>query len=354
MSEAITIDEVSSGELDRQKRRKRLIITVILVSVGVHLAAGLVAGAVIVARYLNPPPAVFKATRDIRVAAQEREHKMNMASFDGAAPKPVFNDKLQSTRPSKFSLPALPKIPLDQMVPLDPSALITDMVPTSFGTGGLGSGSGTGSGSGSGGNGGMGVGLKFLGIQTNAKRIVMMYDISSTVASAAAQAGMPMTRIRDETMNFINKLGINARFGLVEYARNFAHFQLELVPANDQYRAAAQEWLTTFFATDGKFPYGVPNTVTGSPGFLVALETVFKQQPEQIFIISDGSMQVGQDRGTTITADEIAAALERLQATLPQPARINFIGVGVRPETEKELRRVIQRHGGGGRYSELK
>ena len=76
MSEGIAL-ELSLEENDRRKRRRKLAITVILISLGVHIAAGLIAGAVIIARYFAAPPAEFKATRDIRVAAQEREHKMN-------------------------------------------------------------------------------------------------------------------------------------------------------------------------------------------------------------------------------------------------------------------------------------
>jgi hypothetical protein len=182
----------------------------------------------------------------------------------------------------------------------------------------------------------------------------MMYDISKTVFSAAAKAGVPFETIRDETAKFIDGLGVNVRFGMVEFARNYAFFKPELLPASDPNRAAAREWLMQHFGIDGSFPRGVPGTVTGSPGFLVALEAVFKQQPDVIFVLSDGDMQYGSDRGTTITSDEIGEALQRLQATLAQPAKIHFIGVGVKPEIERELRRVIARHGGGGKYSELK
>ncbi len=343
---AVTAAELSLEETARKTRRRKLVVTVILISLGVHIAAGIIAGAVIVARYFAAPPAEFKATRDIRVAAQEREHKMNMASFDGAAPQPVFNDRLQSIRPTAFALPQLPKLPLDQMVPLDPSSMVTDAIPTSFGAGGLGTGSGPGSGSGSGGTGGLGAGIKFLGVQTTAKRIVIMYDVAS--------AGMSMENIRDETARLIDGLGVNVRFGLVEYVRSFAVFRNELIPANDENRAAARTWLNQYFSTSGTLPRSVPNTVTGSLGFLVALEQVFKQQPDVVFVISDANMQRGSGFGQTITPAEIGDTLQRLQATLPVPAKIYFIGVGVEPETEKEMKRVITRHGGGGLYSRLK
>ena len=44
---------------------KKLIITILLVSLGVHIAAGVIAGIVVVARYFTAPPAEFKAARDI-------------------------------------------------------------------------------------------------------------------------------------------------------------------------------------------------------------------------------------------------------------------------------------------------
>ena len=337
-------------EIERKKRRRRVIVSVITISVAIHVVAGIIAGIVIVARYLTPPPAEFKAVKTVQLAAQEREHKMNMASFDGAAPKPSFNDKIQSIRPTAFALPDLPKVPLDQMLPLDPSAIVSDQVASLTGTAGLGAGTG----SGVGGMGGTGTGISFLGVSTTAKRILLMYDISVTVANAAERAGIPMTRVRDETARLIDGLGVNTRFGMVEYARNYAFFRDELLPATDPNRTAAREWLNQYFATAGTMPRGVPKMVTGSPGFLVALEASFKMQPDSIFVISDFDMQSGSGSTVQITPEAIEAALDRLQKTLAQPAKVFFLGVGIKPETERGIRRAIARHGGGGKYSDLK
>ena len=337
-------------EIERKKRRRRVIVSVITISVAIHAVAGIIAGIVIVARYLTPPPAEFKAVKTVQLAAQEREHKMNMASFDGAAPKPSFNDKIQSIRPTAFALPDLPKVPLDQMLPLDPSAIVSDQVASLTGTAGLGSGTGTGVG----GMGGTGTGISFLGVSTTAKRILLMYDVTITVAKAAERAGIPMTRVRDETARLIDGLGVNTRFGMVEFARNYAFFRDELLPATDPNRTAAREWLNQYFTTEGSMPRGVPNTVTGSPGFLVALEVAFKMQPDSIFVISDFNMQSGSGSTVQITPEAIEAALDRLQKTLPQPAKIFFLGIGVKPESERGIRRAIARHGGGGKYTELK
>lgn len=68
---------------------------------------------------------------------------MNMASLDAIAPKPTFSDKMQSSRPTAFSLPDIPNLPLDQMLPLDPSQLISDQMASLSNVEAMGSGSGT-------------------------------------------------------------------------------------------------------------------------------------------------------------------------------------------------------------------
>lgn len=346
MTSATALIEESKGV---RTRRRRLIVSVIAGAIVVHVIGGIIAAVVIVARYFQPPPATFVVQKDVRLPAKEREHKMNMSAFDAAAPKPSFNDKLQSARPTAFALPDLPKVPLDQMLPLDPSAIVSDQVTSLAGVAGLGSG-----GQGLGGMGGTGAGINFLGVNVTAKRILFMYDISVTVANAAAREGMPMTRIRDETARLLDGLGVNTRFGMCEFARNYAFFRNELLPATDPNRAAAKDWLTRYFATDGAMPRGVPNTVTGSPGFLIALEAAFKLQPDVIFIISDGDLQRGSGTTTQITPEEIERELARLQKTLPQQAKVHFIGVGMKPDIERGIRRAITRQGGGGKLTELK
>jgi hypothetical protein len=180
-----------------------------------------------------------------------------------------------------------------------------------------------------------------------------MFDISKTVAHAAAQTGVPMETIRNETSKLLDSLGAQTRFGLVQFARNYAFFQTDLVPASAQNRATAQQWLRQHFATNGFFPSGVPNTVTGSPGFLAALGAAFQLKPDALFILSDFDLQQGPSRGTQITIDQIGTHLRDLQTSLPHPAKIHCLGIGVRPETERQLRKILASHGGGGRFSPL-
>jgi len=327
--------------------RRRLIAGVVAASVGLHAAAALIAGVWVVVRHLSkpaPPPRSVTLPA-VSVPPPEPDRSRNASAFAGGAANAAFTDKIQSLRSGKIALPDLPKIPLPGMSAkwdtLPPSTLITgaDIGGAGLPGGGLGAGTGT--------------GVNFLGVQTHSKRIVLMYDVSATVARAAARAGVPMERIRDETDTLITNLGVNTRFTIVEFARNYAFFTPDLLPATKANREAAHRWLHTYFALNGSFPQNTPGTVTGSPGFLVALEAVFRLRPDAIFIISDGSMQRGQRGNDTIPLSEIEARLTQLQEALPHPAGIFFVGVGVPAEREKALRKALQHSGGRGGFTHL-
>ena len=327
--------------------KRRLIMGVVAASIGVHAAAGVFAGVWVVVRHFTrqEAPMASVVLPAVKIPPPEPERSPNPAATAGGAPRAAFADQIQALRPGKIKLPSLPKIPLPgskaSLEALPPSNLLAgaDLGGAGVPGGGLGGGTST--------------GVSFLGVHTNSKRIVLMYDVSTTVAKAAARAGVPMERIRDETATLIANLGVNTRFTLVEFARNSAFFSPELLPATKTNRAAAHRWLHTYFAVNGSFPQGTPGTVTGSPGFLVALEAVFRLQPDSVFIISDGSMQRGQRGNDTIPVAEIEASLTQFQQALPQPSGIFFIGVGVTPENEKALRKALLHAGGRGSYTPL-
>lgn len=349
----MTTGSTLQDPIDRRGKIKRLIWLVVIIVVLLHVVAGLIAGALVVARYFMKPEATFVASKELRLPAKEREQKMNMAEFDSLAPKPSFNDKLQALKPTAFSLPDLPKVPMDQMLPLDPSAIVSDQVSSMIGAAGTGVGAGTG---GSGG-GGTGTGFTFLGIQTTAKRVLILFDVSSSVVNAAQRAGYSMEKVGEETKTLLKSLGINTRFGLGQFARNYAYFQSELIPATDPNRAAADQWFTEWFAgADGTMKPSTPNTVRGAPGFIEVMKSAFKMQPDVIFVISDASFErgSGDSGGGQIPFPELNDALRALQKSVPEPVKINFIGVGMKPKNEAGMRRVIATQGGGGKFRELR
>lgn len=342
---------IPDAELTRKKRVRRLIITVVLISVGIHLFAGLVAGVVIVARYLAEPPAEFKVVKDIRIPAQEREHKMNMAAFDGAAPKPSFTDKMQSLRPTAFALPDLPKVPVDQMLPLDPAQILTDQVTTLAGTGGL--GSGTGYGSGGGGGTGMGTGFSFMGIKSAGKRILLIFDVSGSVKNKAEASGVPLTKIRDETVALLNSLPISSRFGLIQFTRNYKIFNKELLPATDQNRDAAKKWLTDEWVDAGTMSGG--GVTTNPRGLVGVLELAARMQPDVIFLISDASFQWNPNNapgpGGNIPWNEVKKIVKGELQTGGE-CKLNFIGFEMKQVDRSEMGSIAR--SSGGKMREIK
>ena len=321
---------------------KKLIITILLVSLGVHIAAGVIAGIVVVARYFTAPPAEFKAARDIRLPAKKREQKMNMAALDAAAPKPTFSDRMQSTRPTAFSLPDLPNMAMDQPLPLDPSQLISDSI-NALGVGeGMGSGSGSG-GAGAGGFGGSG--MSFLGVQSTGKRILLLFDVSTSVLNKASGAGIPLEKIQEETLNLIAKLPITARFGIIQFTQNYKPFNRELLPATDTNRAAATEWVKNEWVTTGTM--GASSKVASNPrGFMGVLELAAQMKPDVLYVISDGSFQ-WKPAGTidNIPWNDIKKILDgSLQEG--QKCVVNFIAFQPKDDDLKELKRLSSRSGG--------
>lgn len=321
-------------------RRRRLILSILLVVVGLHILAGVVAGIFVVARYIFPPPATFEVKRDIRIPARQREHRMNMAAFDALTPKPTFSDKMQSLRPAPFALPDLPKLPLDQMLPLDPAELVSDQVSALVGTAGLGAG-----GTGLSGLGGLGTGFSFLGVQSSGRRILLLFDVSTSVANKASSSGMSLGRIREETAGLIASLPVTSRFGIIQFTQNYKPFRNELAPATDPNRSAVNDWLATEWIETGAMPAS-RKVVSNARGIIGVLELAAKLQPDVVFLISDGSFQWRVDgKISQIPWKELSKVVKALSPD-GRDVPVHFIAFQMKPADKRELMPIIRRTGG--------
>lgn len=269
---------LSEDEVVR-KRRIRMVVSIIIGVILLHVAAGVVAGIFIVARYIFPPPANFVVKKDIRLPAKKREHKMNMAAVDAMAPKPTLSDKMQSTRPTAFSLPDMPDMPLDQMLPLDPSQLLADQMSSFSNAEALGTGSGAGA---AGGGGFGGKGISFLGVNTEGKRILLLFDVSQTVVKNASNAGYPYEKVGEEAQKLFKGLPITARFGLAEFNEfHLSPFKESLVPNGSTNRNLANPWIASNLTGSNHVTPGWKGGLTG------ALVYAQKVKPDLIFILTD-------------------------------------------------------------------
>jgi hypothetical protein len=239
----------------------------------------------------------------------------------------------------------MPKIDLDQMIPLDPSEIISDQIGSLTGSGGLGSGMGSG-GLGSGGVGG--IGMSFFGIKTEGRRILLLFDVSGSVVNKANASGMPLARIKEETVNLLKKLPLNTRFSIVQFVRNYKPFSEELVVASPPNKEKATAWVESEWNESGMMPLGTGVRGTIPNGLPIVLDFAFSLRPDTIFIISDGSFEqtAPGDGNRKIPGDEFEAQLKRLQAGAGQEVPIHFIGFQMKPEDQATWQRLAQRSGG--------
>ncbi len=344
---ALPTDLQSSPHAGQQRRR--LVMGIILGAIIVHVIGGIGAGIWIVAKYFAPPPATFEVRKDLRLDAKERSHKMNMAEFDALTPKPTFNDTLASLRPTDFALPDLPNVPVDQMLPLDPSELMADQVASLVGTSGMG-----GAGEGMGGDGGLGGGFSFLGIQSDAKRVILLFDVSSSVVNKAASAGMPLDLLKAETKKLIDTLSISTRFNLVQFTQNYQFFQPdEPVPASDPNKELGRQWVDNEWTDAGTMSSAKKGVVSNQRGLVEVLERAFAQQPDAIFLISDGSFQWRAEGNIgDIPYREIQQLLRDAKNSQGQDIVLHFIGFAMDSEDRSEWSKLSRRT--GGKFREIK
>lgn len=349
----------------QKSRLRRIIVMVILASIAVHIAAGVVAGVVIVARYLAEPPAEFKAVKDIRIPAQDREHRMNMASYEGGAAKPAFTDKMASARPTEFALPDIPQIPVDTVTEFDPNGVVADQIA------GIGSGSGFGSGFGSGaGGGGQGSGsaVNFFGISDTATRVIIVVDVSDTMFDR--QPGK-FNAVKSEAANLIKGLGINTLFNIVIYEGGSVAMFPEPQPATDANKQKAAAWVESVDGGGSKRSMSYRGTYSrmgtglyegGGTRTDTALKQALSMRPSTVFLITDGEMSrmggaADQDKsqGGEITERELQDIVKNAQEKLEEPARIHvvhFLTKAARAEEEKVLRGLARRN--DGRFKQVK
>lgn len=347
-------------QIAAKARRRRLIITVLVASLVVHLVGGIGAGVWIVARYFMPPAATFEVKKEIRIAAEEREHRMNMAEFDAGQPKPAFTDKMASARPTEFALPDLPVMPIDAVTTVDPSDIVSDQL---AGLGGMGGGGG--SGSGGGGTGGSAV--NFFGISDMATRVVIVVDVSDSMFDR--QPGK-FDVVKQEAAKLVQGLGINTLFNLIIFEGGSVAMFPEPQPATDANKQKATDWIQKVEGgkDEPQMSYHRAYRRMGTglfEGGGTRLDTALKQalamRPSTVFVISDGQIAKNPPRDsdssdsdrrgkqTEVSQEELLDIVKEAQSGMEVPARIHsiyFVTGRAKNVEENRLRALARRNDG--------
>ncbi len=331
--------------------RRALISSIIIGSIAVHGIALLLFGLWTVAKHFKRPEARFEMKKVVSIPPKTPEHKMNVARHEAMAPKPSFNDKLISTRPIDFALPDLPQINLDQMLPLDPSELISDQVSGLVGSAALGSGLGQGMS----GGGGTGDGMSFFGVKAQGDRILLLFDVSSSVVNKAVAAGIPLERIQEETIKMIGTLPISSQFSLIQFTGNYMPFTEELIAATPGNKDLARKWVEEKWVTSGTMSSTGASVVQNLTGVVGILERAVAMRPDVVFLISDASFQWRPDGGggfSNVPYDEIKKAVDKLGEGPQGEVPLHFVAFEPKPDDAKEWSRIVRKT--GGEFRELK
>lgn len=338
--------------IERERSQRRALVTSILVtSLVVHGILLLIFGIWTVAKHFSRPEARFEVKKTVRIPPRTPEHKMNVAKHEAMTPKPTFNDKLVSTRPSAFALPEMPKLELDQMLPLDPSELISDQVAGLVGSAALGSGLGQGLS----GAGGTGKGVSFFGVRAEGRRVLLLFDVSASVVNKAKTAGVPLERIQEETLKLIDSLPIAAQFSLIQFTGNYLPFTEELIAATPSNKKVASQWVEDEWVKSGTMGASAKGVVTNLTGVVGVLERSSAMRPDVVFLISDASFQWRPDGGggfRNIPYEDLKEAVGKLGESAGKRVPLHFVAFQPKADDAAEWERLVRKT--GGEFRELK
>lgn len=310
-----------------------------------------------VAKEAFTPEAVpdFKPpSKRVMLPAQIRQQALSNARHDAAAPRPSYSKHMASKAPGPVAVPAMPDVDLKQMLPLDPSELVSDQISGMIGASGY--GTGTGRGLGGGGGTGKGSGMAFFNIRDTAKSVVIMIDVSQSMFSRTGDydshtrqllkhgAEQSFDAIRREAITLINSLGPDTRFGIIRWSGSARSWKPELVRATDENKRQAKEHIITEIDANTAPPTG------GRPGGTrhdYAIEELLRLAPETAFMLTDGNATASQPGGgmTTIPADTLLDQLTAAAKSKEALPRINTIYylTGADKKEEEDMLKAIAR-----------
>ena len=266
----------------------------LIISVGVHLLFGLVAGYLVVSHYSTGRKLTFAGgPKSPNPSERALEHRVQMREKNQSKTLPAAVPKrVLTTGAAKVELPPMPSLPTSAQGPA---------VPRMAAAGGASFGSPGGTGGGPGGT-GTGAQINFFGIRDKSSSIVIMIDVSDSMfmRTGDAEFGKGLIKkgkeqnfqkVRDEAIKLVESLGPNVSFGIVRWSGGSVSWKPELVPATDENKKAAIEHIQN--QVDMKTARPNRNR-PGGTRHDYALEDAFALKPETIYMLTDGNATAAQ------------------------------------------------------------
>lgn len=314
------------------------LVWALIIQVGFLLAA--VFTVVVIPSIKRDPEFVAKKT--IYLPQRELEHSLSLSEFQQVSAKPTLMERLTTEALVNPEMPALPSMPSQEFNPFDNPANPMDAAALLGVAGWMGSLQDLVSETSK---------VSFFGIEDQATRVVIAFDISQSVVTKAKKSGVSIRQLQQEAMSLIEGLNANTLFGLIQFSRSYDFFEDYLVTGTKSNKEAAITWLKEEFRTDGKsLRSWIRSPVNGVQS---VMEAAFAWQPDVIFLISDGDFQRSKSGGgsANVPWNEFSRDIRKFQEQSENDVRIHFVGFQVKPAHKTELQTLVRRH--KGQYREL-
>ena len=280
------------GFMQLSERRRKILLGLLGLSLGIHLIGLAIFGGWIVIRGQREVETVFVAPPPMRTYEPRKlEHRVKVQKKQRSSSRPSMVPRMVSSKMSNLALPE---------IKLDPKTINTSFQPKFKAVSGTGLGVGVGTGYGVGGFGSGVSAFNFFGIRGRGDKIAVLVDVSVSMVEEERGGPAGFVRVKNRIGEVIDALDEAAMFNVVAFADAAKSWQSEMVVATQDNKAKAKQFLTPF-NTEGNWGLesgniygtgtGVP-AIGGTTRLDLALTAAFQQNADTILVISDGLPRV--------------------------------------------------------------
>ncbi len=292
-------------------KNRKLLLTVLGISLGIHLLGLLVFGSIVVMRHLTEEKTVFEIPPTPMKSYEPRklEHKVKVQKRQRSSSRPSVIPRMVAMKTADI---ALPEIKMDQKV------VKTSFQPKFKAVQGTGMGVGLGTGYGLGGFGPGVSKFDFFGIKGKSEKLMLCLDCSISMVEDQRGGIKGYDRVKARFNSVIESLAEGTLFNVVAFADAAQGMENKLQVATDDNKKKAKAFIRPFNSSlsnlgvstgniteDGK---GLPSQ-GGTTRLDLALTAAFQQGADTILIISDGHPRVFKG----MTADQMQAYSNMVQ-----------------------------------------
>lgn len=292
-------EDVGNAPVRKKNPAKKRLAEAAIIAVVVHIALGVIAGAITIAVIITRPKVTFEAKKPPAITARKIEHSIRVKKMQEQVRKPQILQRLVSQAPSAVALPELPKMDVPDMKKMRDTPTMNRSQNMLGDLGKAGGGLGRGQ------TGGGGFSdAQFFGQNVRTRAVVIAFDNTQTVINKGL-----LEPLAAETGKLLDKLSPGTKFNLVAFVDGAASLFPAMVFATQENKQKASEGLT-ILDEDGRkertresrksggatvdwFRKGfIPNTTGNLAGYSgstpwKAIEMAAEMEADTLFIITD-------------------------------------------------------------------